>query len=270
MRPPTRENPWPPNACTGGTATCSEGPNPVNFAAGRWRDDRMGPMRVVSGGPIGQTPVIHFEAPSAKRVGDEMDRFLEWFNQPEPEPDLRKAAVVHLWFVTVHPYDDGNGRIARAITHLALARCDGTPVRCYSMSGEVLRQRDDYCQALQVTRSGSMDITAWLTWFLNCLTSAMDHGDRTADVARSRARLQAFAQANGLNVRQVKFLDRALDEWSGNVTAARYGRRMTRCSRQTATDDIDQLIKLGILASNQAGGRSTSYRAEAPLPWDDA
>ena len=182
-------------------------------------------MRVISGGPIGQTPVIHFEAPSAKRVEDEMDRFLEWFNQPEDDPDLtRKAAVVHLWFVTVHPYDD--------------------------------------YQALQVTRSGSMDIAAWMAWFLDCLTSAVDHGDRAANMARSRARLQAFAQANGLNARQVKFLDRALYGWSGNVIAAGYG-RMTRCSRQTATDDIDQLIKLGILASNQAGGRSTSCRAAA-------
>ena len=144
-----------------------------DITVGRWRDDRLGRMRVVSRSPTGQT-VVHFEAPLADRLDDEMDRFLEWFNQPEDEPDLIKAAIAHLWFVTIHPYDDGNGRIARAITDLALARCDGTDTRSYSMSTEILYQREDYYQALQVTQSGSMNITAWLAWFLNCLADAIE------------------------------------------------------------------------------------------------
>ena len=144
-----------------------------DITVGRWRDDRLGRMRVVSRSPTGQT-VVHFEAPPADRLDDEMDRFLEWFNQPEDEPDLIKAAIAHLWFVTIHPYDDGNGRIARAIADLELARCDGTDTRSYSMSTEILYRREDYYRALQVTQSGSMNITAWLIWFLNCMTDAIE------------------------------------------------------------------------------------------------
>ena len=132
-------------------------------------------MRVVSTNSAGRT-VVHFEAPAAHRLEDEMDQFLKWFNRPEPEPDLRKAAVAHLWFVTIHPYDDGNGRIARAIADLALSRCDGTDTRLYSMSAEILRQRSRYYRALQVTQSDSMNITAWMLWFLDCLTDAMIQG----------------------------------------------------------------------------------------------
>ena len=130
-------------------------------------------MRVVSRHPTGRT-IIHFEAPAAHWFDDEMNAFLDWFNRPEPKPDLLKASIAHLWFVTIHPYDDGNGRIARAITDLALARYDGTDRRSYSMSTEILYQRADYYQALQITQSGSMNITNWLTWFLNCLSLAID------------------------------------------------------------------------------------------------
>ena len=197
-----------------------------------------------------------------------MDRFLEWFNQPEHEPDLRKPAIAHWWFVTIQPYDDDNGRIARNMTEPALVRCGRTPMRCYSMSGEILRQCDNCYQALMTTQSGSMDITNRMVWSLHCLTSAMDHSDRTAGAALSRTRLRVFAQSNVLNARRMKFPDRMLDGWSGNITTARYG-RVTRCSRQTAIGDINQLIKLGILVGNQASARSTSYWVEASLPWDD-
>ena len=148
------------------------GPNRANFTVGRWRDDRLGRMRVVSANSAGQT-VVHFVAPAAERLEPEMGRFLDWFNRPESEPDLRKPAIAHLWFVSIHPYDDGNGRIARAITDLALSRCDGTDTRLYSMSGEILRQRSRYYRALQVTQSGSMNITAWMLWFFDCLAEAM-------------------------------------------------------------------------------------------------
>ncbi len=147
-------------------------PTRYDIAVGRWRDDRLGRMRVVSRSPTGRT-TIHFETQTPDRLDDEMNHFLEWFNQPEDEPDLIKAAIAHLWFVTIRPYDDGNGRIARAIADLALARCDSTDTRSYSMSAEILRQRASYYQALQGTQSSSMNITAWLTWFLNCLAVAL-------------------------------------------------------------------------------------------------
>ena len=150
-------------------------PNRANFTVGRWRDDQLGRMRVVSASSAGRT-IVHFVAPAAHRLEAEMTAFLEWFNQPEPEPDLTKPALAHLWFVTIHPYDDGNGRIARAITDLALSRCDGTDTRLYSMSGEILRQRSRYYRALQVTQSDSMNITAWMLWFFDCLTDAMIQG----------------------------------------------------------------------------------------------
>lgn len=148
------------------------GPNRANFTVGQWRDDRLGRMRVVSADSTGRT-IVHFEAPPAHRLEDEMNTFIEWFNRPEPDPDLRKAVIAHLWFVSIHPYDDGNGRIARAISDLAMSRSDGTDTRLYSMSAEILRQRSRYYRALQVTQSGSMNITAWLLWFFDCLTEAM-------------------------------------------------------------------------------------------------
>jgi Fic family protein len=234
---------------------------PGRISIGLWRDDQMGPMQVVSGGPMRRKPTVHFQAPPAHRLDEEMTQFLNWFNQPEAEPDLRKAAVAHLWFVTIHPYDDGNGRIARAVTDLALARWDRTPVRFYSMSAEIMRQRSQYYRALQTTQSGSMDITAWMIWFLDCLTSAMNNSDRTAEAALSRAKLQPFAQANSLNERQVKVVGRLIEGWEGNITANRYG-RMTGCSRQTAIRDINRLMELGILARNESSGRSTSYRVQ--------
>lgn len=150
-------------------------PNRANFTVGRWRDDRLGRMRVVSANSARRT-VVHFVAPAAHRLEDEMEAFLKWFNQPEPEPNLRKPALAHLWFVSIHPYDDGNGRIARAITDLALSRCDGTDTRLYSMSAEILRQRSRYYRALQVTQSDSMNVTAWMLWFFDCLTAAMIQG----------------------------------------------------------------------------------------------
>ena len=242
-------------------------PGSENISVGRWRDDRLGPMQVVSVGTMGRRPIVHFEAPPAHRLQGEMDRFLEWFNHPETEPDLRKPAVAHLWFVTIHPYDDGNGRIARAITDLALSRCEGTIMRPYSMSAEILRQQGEYYQALMTTQSGSMDITDWMIWFLDCLKAAMDRGDRSTCAAVSRAKLQVFAQDHALNHRQVKFCERLIEGWIGNITTNRYG-RINSCSQQTSNRDINRLMELGVLRRNRASGRSTSYRIELPLPWE--
>ena len=193
-------------------------PGAQRIAVGRWRDDRHGPMRVVSGGPVGRNQVVHFEVPPADRLEHEMQRFLDLLKQPEPEPDFLKAAVAHLRFVTIHPYDDGNGRIGRAITDLVLARCDGTPLRFYSMSGEIMRRRAEYYSALQVTQSGSMDVAPWTVWFLECLTSAMSDAEKTAAAALSYTKLRPCAQDNGLNDREVKFVSRLIDGWMGNVT----------------------------------------------------
>ena len=231
------------------------------ISVGRFRDDRFGPMRVVSVGRIGRNPVVHFEAPAADRLLQEMERFLDWFNGPEPELDLRKPAIAHLWFVTIHPYDDGNGRIARAITDLALARCDGARDRHYSMSSEILRQRERYYDALMVTQSGSMDVTGWVTWFLDCLTATVDKAEQTVAAMQSRGRLQGFAGAHGLNQRRVKFIDKLIDGWTGNITTARY-RRITRCSPQTAVEDIDRLLELGLLARKEVAGRRQPYYAQ--------
>ena len=218
-------------------------------------------MQVVSAGPVGRTPVVHFEAPAAERLENEMAQFLDWFNQPEPEPDLRKPAIAHLWFVTIHPYDDGIGRIARAITDLALARYDGTGDRLYSMSSEIMRQRERYYDALMITQSSSMDITNWMLWFLDCLTATVDRAELTAETVQRHARLQHFAKTHRLNQRQVKFVHRLIDGWTGNITTDRY-RRITRCPQQEAETDMARLVELGIVAENQTRGRRQTYRVQ--------
>lgn len=232
-------------------------PNPApEVAAGQFRD---GPIRVVSGGRMQRNPTVHFVAPAADRLEHEVGQFLDWFNSPSTPADLRKPARAHLWFVTIHPYDDGNGRITRAITDMALAQCDGTPRRFYSMSSEIVRRRNEYYKALETTQSGSMDITAWMMWFLDCLSVAIGRGEQTADAAISRSRLRAFANANGLNERQVKFIDRLIDGWTGNVTTGRY-KRITRCSQALAELDVSQLVDMGVLAANDITSRHITYR----------
>ena len=232
-------------------------PNPApNFAAGRFRD---GPIRVVSPGPMGRNPTVHFVAPTADRLEHETAQFLDWFNSPTTPTDLCKPALAHLWFMTIHPYDDGNGRITRAITDMALAQCDGTACRFYSMSSEIVRRRNEYYNALQSTQSGSLDVTSWMTWFLDCLSVAIGRGEQTADPAISRSRLRAFADANGLNQRQVKFIDRLIDGWTGNVTTGRY-KRLTRCSQALAEQDVCQLVSVGVLAANDMTSRHVTYR----------
>ena len=221
-------------------------------------------MQVVSDGPMRRTPTVHFMAPASDRLQHETDRFLAWLNAPSTPDDLRKPALAHLWFVTIHPYDDGNGRIARAIADPALAQWDGSPHRCYSMSAAIMGRRNGYYDALRVTQSGSMDITPWMIWFLECLAAAAHRAEQTAEATRGHARLQALAQSPGLNVRQVKFIDRLIDGWTGNITAARY-RRINRCTQDQAEQDVAQLVVLGVLAVNDTPGRQPSYRV-ARLP----
>lgn len=231
------------------------------IAVGRWRDDAQGPMQVVSGRLDRQT--VHFEAPPAAQLDAEMQRLLAWANSDSGEPALLKSALAHLWFVTVHPFDDGNGRIARAIGDLFLARADGSPHRFYSLSAEIQRRRADYYRVLQQTQRGNLDVTQWLLWFLDALQSAVQAAHESLESVLFKARFWQQWAGTALNDRQVKLLNRLLDGFDGQLTTGRWS-RMAGCSSDTALRDIADLVNRGILRKQEGGGRSTRY-ALAPL-----
>lgn len=223
---------------------------------GQWRDDHAGPMQVVSG-PIGREK-IHYEAPAASRLPAEMAKLLAWFNGPVSMDPVLKAALAHLWFVTIHPFDDGNGRIARALADLALARAEQSSERFYSMSAQIQLERNTYYEILERTQRGTLDVTAWLVWFLACLDRAIEGAQATlASVLRKASFWEGHA-AEPLNDRQKKVLNRLLDGFEGKLTSTKWG-RMAGCSQDTASRDIQDLLRRGILTKNAAGGRSTSY-----------
>jgi Fic family protein len=223
---------------------------------GARRDDSRGPMRVVSG-PIGRERV-HYEAPPAEQIPTEMKAFLEWFNTTSDLDEVLKSALAHFWFVTIHPFEDGNGRIARAIADLALARSESSPQRFYSMSSQIRLERGAYYKTLERSQKGSLDITLWLEWFLGCLGRALAGSDAAlSDVMRKAQFWGKFAGA-GLNERQVKVLNRLLDGIEGKMTSSKWA-KFAKCSQDTAHRDIQDLIKRGALKRNPAGGRSTSY-----------
>lgn len=230
---------------------------------GAWRTDARGPMRAVSGRPEDET--IHFEASAAERVPAEMARFLAWFNEPTSELDpVVKAALAHLWFVTIHPFEDGNGRIARAIADLQLTRADGTTQRFYSMSAQIQVERNEYYRLLEQTQRGTLDITAWLEWFLTCLQRALTATAATLSAVRYKAHFWETHGAQPLNERQRQLLNRLLDGFAGKLTSSKWA-RIAGCSQDTATRDLQRLVQLGILAPEAGGGRSTSYRlGDAP------
>jgi len=250
---------------------------------GGWRDDASGPMQVVSG-PIGRQRV-HFEAPPADRLDAEMNRFLEWVNGELGEPPLIKAGLAHLWFVTLHPFDDGNGRVARAIGDLLLARADGSPQRFYSLSAQIQRERKAYYDILKRTQknlpganfhaspagvrhrdvpdSRSMDVTEWLAWFLDTLHRAVDQAQHTLDAVLTKARFWQHWAATPLNERQVKLLNRLLDGFEGKLTSSKWA-AIAKCSPDTALRDINDLLARGVLRKSGAGGRSTSYELNKP------
>ena len=223
---------------------------------GDWRNDRTGPMQVISG-PIGRERV-HYEAPAAKRIQTEMERFLVWMNN-KPDTDLvLRAALAHLWFVTIHPFEDGNGRIARAIADMVLAQSESSPQRFYSMSTQIRAERKAYYDVLEHTQKGSMDVSAWMEWFLGCLDRAIQG---TEDMLARVFQKAQFWDEHGsfpFNERQRLMLNTILDGFEGNVTSGKWA-KITKCSQDTATRDIQALIEAGILAKNPAGGRSTSY-----------
>jgi Fic family protein len=223
---------------------------------GDWRNDRTGPMQVVSG-PISKERV-HFEAPAAKRLTREMKAFLKWFNRPAETDPVLKAALAHLWFVTIHPFDDGNGRIARTIADMELARSEASPQRFYSMSAQIRLERNDYYAILERTQKGTMDITPWMRWFLGCLGRAFDCAEATLAAVLHKARFWEAHREDALNERQRKILNRLLDGFAGKLTSSKWA-KLAKCSQDTANRDINDLISRGVLARDAAGGRSTSY-----------
>jgi Fic family protein len=228
----------------------------TKIRTGAWRDDGTGPMQVVSG-PIGKEHV-HYEAPKADRVDAEMRAFLEWFEAPSGTDLVLKAAQAHLWFVTIHPFDDGNGRIARAIADMALAGSERSPQRFYSMSAQIRQERNDYYDILERTQKGTLDITPWMDWFLGCLGRAIDGAQATLGAILTKARFWERIKAVPLNDRQRLVLNRLLDGFDGKLTNAKYA-ALAKCSHDTALRDLLQLIERGVLVRNAGGGRNTSY-----------
>jgi Fic family protein len=223
---------------------------------GGWRDDAGGPMQVVSG-PLGRQRV-HFEAPPAAGLEAEMSRFLNWINDTPHEPPLIKAGLAHLWFVTLHPFDDGNGRIARAIGDLLLARADGSPQRFYSLSAQIQRERKTYYDILEQTQKRSMDVTEWLVWFLDCLHRAVDQAQHALDAVLVKTRFWQRWATTPLNERQVKLLNKLLDGFEGKLTSSKWA-TIAKCSSDTGLRDINDLVARGVLRKTNGGGRSTSY-----------
>lgn len=226
------------------------------IAVGRWRDDSRGPMQVVSGA-LGRERV-HFEAPAAKRLKKEMTAFLKWFNGTDDTDPVLRSGLAHLWFVTIHPFEDGNGRIARAIADMALARSEQSSQRFYSMSAQIQVERMTYYEMLEKTQKGGLDITPWLEWFLGCLDRAFDGTEETlASVLRKARFWEAHADIS-FNDRQRLMLNKLLDGFEGKLTSSKWA-KVAKCSQDTALRDILDLVNHGILAKDPGGGRSTSY-----------
>ena len=223
---------------------------------GSWRDDRTGPMRVVSG-PIGREK-IHYEAPPAERLPEEMARFLSWFDNPGDIDPLLTAGLAHLWFVTIHPFDDGNGRIARAIADMVLSRSESSRRRFYSMSAQIRRERNDYYSILESTQKGCVDVTQWQRWFLGCLLRAIDGAHDTLGSVLAKARFWERFATEPLNERQITILNRLLNGIEGKLTTSKWA-KMAECSQDTAYRDILDLVQRGALRKDAGGGRSTSY-----------
>jgi Fic family protein len=227
------------------------------LTVGAWRTKEAGPMQVVSGA-YGREKV-HFQAPDAGRVPGEMAEFLDWFNSPGAIDPVLVAGKAHFWFVTIHPFEDGNGRIARAIADLTLARADGTEQRFYSMSTQIEAQRKEYYRVLEAMQRGDGDITLWMQWFLECLGRAIDQAENALATVLFKAQTWRRINQRPVNDRQRLVINRLLDGFQGFLTTSKYA-RIAKCSTDTALRDIRELVQRGVLKQNAAGGRSTSYR----------
>jgi Fic family protein len=223
---------------------------------GTWRDEKSGPMQVVSG-PLGRERV-HYQAPAAGRLDVDMRAFLDWFNSADETDFVLRAALAHLWFVTIHPFEDGNGRIARAIADMSLARSEESTQRFYSMSAQIRLERDAYYDVLELTQKGDLDITPWMQWFLGCLDRAFDGTESALSSVFKKADFWKKHSAAPLNQRQRDVINRLLDGFEGKLTSSRWA-TIEKCSPDTALRDIADLVEHGILRKNEGGGRSTSY-----------
>jgi Fic family protein len=226
------------------------------IAVGAWRGSGSDPMQVVSG-PAGRERV-HFEAPPAAGLDAEMETLLEWFEAPPAIDPVLMAGLAHLWFVTIHPFDDGNGRIARAVADMALARSEGSSQRFYSMSSQIRAERNAYYEVLERTQRGTTDVTEWLDWFLACLGRSIDSAHATLAGVLAKARFWERAAGLSLNDRQRLVLNRLLDGFEGKLTTSKWA-KLAKCSQDTALRDIVFLVDHGILVRNPGGGRSASY-----------
>ena len=223
---------------------------------GAFRDDASGPMQVISG-PLGRERV-HFQAPPAKRLKMEVKRFLAWFDKKPEQDGLLRAALAHLWLVTLHPFDDGNGRLSRAAGEMAIAQLEQSPQRFFSLSGAILRERKGYYDVLERTQNGSLDVTEWLLWFLGCFSSAIEQAERDCSrVLRKAAFFRRFA-SEALSERQKKVLGRVLKDFDGPVTAKKWA-ALGKCSLDSAQRDITQLVESGLMRKNPGGSKNTSY-----------
>ena len=228
------------------------------ITVGGWRSVESGPMQVVSG-PIGREKV-HFEAPDAKRLEHEMAKFLAWFEGEDGIDPVLRASIAHLWFVTIHPFEDGNGRIARAIADMTLARADGMGDRFYSLSSQFESERKDYYDQLEKQQRGTPEVTSWLKWFLDCLGRAIANAENTLSAVLFKARLWEKINRQPVNERQRLIINRMLeDDFKGHMNTSKYA-KLAKCSPDTALRDIQNLKSRGIFIQNPGGGRSTSYR----------
>jgi Fic family protein len=232
----------------------------TKITVGGWRKDAGGPMQVVSG-PFGRERV-HYQAPRAGKVNREMTAFLRWFNSVGEEDQVLKAALAHLWFVTVHPFDDGNGRIARAIADMTLARSEDSVQSFYSMSAQIRKERKDYYDILERTQKGTMNVTPWMEWFLACLGRAIDGAQTALSAVLGKARFWESVAHVSLNERQRGMLNRLLEGIEGKLTNAKWA-KLAKCSADTALRDLQYLADRGVLVRGEAGGRSTNYSLAA-------
>lgn len=226
------------------------------ITVGAWRPPEAGPMQVVSG-PVGREQV-HFEAPPADRLEPEMQRFLAWFAKDAGIDPVLKAGVAHFWFETIHPFEDGNGRIGRALMDMALARAEGAPERFYSMSAQIESERKEYYLRLERCQHGGMDITPWLEWFLECLRRAIAGADETLSQVLRKAKTWERINQGPVNARQRTVINGLLDGFKGKLTTSKYA-KLAKCSADTALRDIKALLERGVLIQDEGGGRNTSY-----------
>ncbi len=229
----------------------------TRITVGGWRTEEAGTMQIVSGA-IGRE-TVHFEAPAAQRVPVEMQRFLAWFQDDTVLDPVLKAGLAHFWFVTIHPFEDGNGRLARALADLALARADGIKDRFYSMSAQIEGDRKEYYRILEACQRGDLDITPWLAWFVACLGRALAVAEQELEGVLAKARLWELLNQGGVNDRQRIVVNRMMSGFEGHLTTSKYA-KLAKCSADTALRDIRELVARGVLVVNSAGGRSTSYR----------